>query len=189
MESPCHRININNAADFFEDAYVMEEYKCTKNSPTNPEFSNTSPRVLWTHILCGEIVNNEAQGFHSMNPSSSFDMCAMPSRCKYYTNGNGYCRRVKVRNSDGTYIKKNVGSSLWPLTMTPDTLINMIVELYNKCNPPTQSGVICVTGCNYAGNTKKFDILLYSDNGDIATAYPRSKCNFGYQCTDKCKDL
>ena len=68
-----------------------------------------------SHIFCGEIGEaGDAQGFHS-EVGGAVGVSVKTKKCKYKTDGNGVCKYVYVRNSDGEFIKKRGSSSLFNL--------------------------------------------------------------------------
>ncbi len=75
-----------------------------------------------------------------------------------------------------------------PSLSTAD-LTKHIQDIFNNCGK--MAGTTCAKGCNYKGNTKKFDIHIQADSTakKVISAYPKSFCNTGNKCTGQCKDL
>ena len=147
---------------------------------------------MWTHIFCGQISSQgQAQGFHSQYPTTSYQECAAPSGCNYNDpTGSGYCTTVEIRKSGGAWVQKQGGSTMWPISKDPDTIINIIVKLYKACAPPAGTKTLCIKGCNWSGNQNTFDISMSMDNyGNVISAYPRRSCTSTPQCKGKCSNL
>ena len=169
----------------------IQAYKCSKNSPHKPQWTTTKPKVMWTHIFCGQITSQGiAQGFHSQSTLTGYSVCVAPFGCTYNKpSGNGYCSIVKIRSSDTSGVVKAGGSSMFPKFKGPTDIINIIVQLCKVCKPPIGSKTLCVKGCNYRGNPNKFDIFMIMDNyGNVISAYPRT-CSSTPQCTGRCSNL
>ena len=115
----------------------------------------------------------KAQGFHSLNPTTKWDvvMCAGAEKCNLLHNGNGYCKTVIIRAADGYEIKDS-GSSMWPTLYTPAQLVPFFQYLYNSCQPAASDGALCYPDCHWKGNANGFDIVIATEGGAIVTAYP-----------------
>ena len=125
------------------------------------------------HIFCGEIVNFEAQGFHSLNTTTNWRTCAAVQQCQAFPSGNGYCRNVFIYDSrDASYELKEYGSTLWPTSCSPAQLVPMLQYLYSNCQPTAYAGSLCYPDCHFEGNNNGFDIVIGTEGDAIVTAYP-----------------
>ena len=139
------------------------------------------PSVDMRHIFCGQIVHHEAQGFHSLNPSTDWKKCVMKSRCKFFSDQNAYCKDVFIRTHDG-YELKTSGSSMWPLHVTPVQLVPLFQYLYSTCQPATTNANLCFPRSYWLGfNNDEFDIVIIARGHTMVAAYPAQKgiCNQG----------
>ena len=51
-----------------EDVNDPDTFICNDRSPTEgPRFSSSTPRIPLTHIFCGEIKKEKAQGYHALS--------------------------------------------------------------------------------------------------------------------------
>lgn len=143
--------------------------------------------MLVSHIFCGQIsTSGAAQGLHSQTAGSNYPICATADQCTYYTDGNGYCKVVSVRNNGGVFVSKQGGSSMFSKSMTTTSLTTNLQTIANRCRKTSN---FCATGCNYSGNSNTFNIFFKIDNyGNIVSAYPQSSCTTNV-CANQCKDL
>ena len=156
-------------------------FQCTGNSPVGPPvWSTGNPPVEMRHIFCGEIVNFEAQGFHSLSAATNWQTCAVVQQCQFFPSNNGYCRNVFIYDSrDASYELKDSGSTLWPTALSPVPLVPMFQTLYNRCPPATNNVALCFPNCHWNGNTNGFDIVIGTGTGAIITAFPAQQGTCG----------
>lgn len=169
----------------FSVLYSMEEstvetdpiyITCTKNSPVGePVWSPGpfQPPVRMSHIFCGEIDDySAARGFHSRSSETNWGACVYIDErtCMTFLNGNEHCRDVYISNTH-----KEQGSTLWPSSLAPNTLVPMLQYLYNTCPQQILNAdlrILCFHECHYAGNDNAFDIVIIGTDAGIMTAYP-----------------
>ena len=153
------------------------DFKCVEKSPVGDavlsSYNMNYPSVDKRHIFCGQIVHHEAQGFHSLNPSTDWTKCAIAHQCKFFSDQNAYCKDVYVRTHDSSFEKKISGSSMWPSQLTPVQLVPLFQYLYSTCQPATD---LCFPRCYWVGfNNDEFDIMIIARGHTIVTAYPAQR--------------
>ena len=112
------------------------DFKCVEKSPVGDAvlspYDMNYPSVDMRHIFCGQIVHNEAQGFHSLNPSTDWKECVMKFQCKFFSDQNAYCKEVYIRTHDG-YELKTSGSNTCPACSTVPVFIFQLSASNNQC--------------------------------------------------------
>ena len=156
------------------------DFKCVEKSPVGfavlSPYNMNYPSVDMRHIFCGQIVHHEAQGFHSLNPSTDWTKCAFADKCNFFPDQNGYCRNVLIRTHNSSFEFKISGSSMWPSKLTPVQLVPLFQYLYSSCQPATTNADLCFPRCYWLGfNNDEFDIVIIARGHTIVTAYPAQK--------------
>lgn len=181
-----------------EDEPVPKSYKCARNSPVDPNsgWTTTRPKVSFGHIFCGQICSGKAEGFHSLTTSSNYGVCAKvnPPGCNWFNDGNGKCAPGIVEIWDDTtkkWVPKLDVSSMFSSTKTLATIINILVKIYNECQPPAGSTTLCALGCRYQGNFNSFDIKLVLRPQGILSAFPlpAGECTDTPRCSPNCQNI
>lgn len=168
---------------------------CNANSPNNPQWTTTTPKIFWTHLFCGQITSGKggkpkkACGFHSKAPDSDWSICVTATGCTYRSDLNGECSNVAISKQI-----KSGGSSVFPDNFAATDLVNTLVKLATACPPPNKdgSGASCFKDCNYKGTKSPFDLVMIRvSGGGVLTAYPTASCGSKYthKCEKLCTDL
>lgn len=153
------------------------DFKCVEESPVDgamlSPYDMYYPSVDMRHIFCGQIVNREAQGFHSLNLTTDWTKCAVALECHFFPNQNAYCEDVYIRTRDNSFEFKSSGSSMWPLQLTPVQLVPLFQYLYSTCQSAPASVAMCFPRCYWlAFNNNYFDIVIVAKGHTILSAYP-----------------
>lgn len=161
------------------------KFKCDTNSPVGAEvWSNTKPRVSLTHMFCGQIAQNAAQGVHGLpNNAPPLGVVKVEGKCVGFA--GMYCwKDTYVWNANAqpraTFVKKvnppNVKDQLFYPGNIEGT-VKYLTTLYNtpscKALPLQQNQRYCV---DVYKNKKLDHVTVFVTTNtpaiDIRTAWP-----------------
>ena len=186
----------------------VDNYHCTERSPVEePYFSRVTPKdplVAITHIFCGQIRGNKAEGFHSRPGDVDPDSAVVQGYISSLGKPSCYCpqqtkgRDVKIWNANsGQYISRtndNRNFIFFPPSWKKSYTVKRITEVFHYClrrTKPTDCVVlpeggnlpinqICQQNYEYPGCSKAwaFRIFLQDVEGEyrVVTAFPDTNC-------------